>query len=114
MMDNQYEIASDLVPEIPPKQFNEGGKHHYYVRIYLNGSAAALDQVLFVRYTLHPTFRNRYRIGKNRSTNFDVKIWTYGYFDIQANIIMKNGSTQDLRGYVRWPVPAGGPFDDEA
>ncbi len=112
-MNIEYAIKSDLILEVPPKRFKEGGRLHYYVRIYIDAQPTALNAVELVKYTLHPTFKERYRISMDRSNCFELRLWTYGYFDIQAAIVMKDGRTQNITGYVEWRIPDGMPFDDD-
>jgi len=99
---NIYRIQCERVSGIPPKQFNPGGNKHHYVRIYIEADPANLDKIELVKYTLHPSFKKPYRLSEDRSSNFDIKIWTYGYFDIKALLIMRDGGTTEISGYVKW------------
>lgn len=101
-----YKIESEWDKSVEPKQFTEGGKYHYYVRIYLEASAEELDNVQLVKYTLHESFVDPIRVSENRSANFEIKIWTYGYFDINALLFKSDGTTEGVPGYVRWEIPA--------
>lgn len=112
-MQNEFLIKSELDAGVPPKQFVDGGKHHYYVRISLDAPAAALDEIDLVKYELHSSFKDRYRVSVDRAKNFEIKLWTYGYFDVKANIILRTGATNAITGYVNWKVPKGMPFDDD-
>ena len=113
-MNAEYTIKTELIDDVPPKRFTERGRFHYYIRVFIEAPHATLDSVDFVKYTLHPTFKDRYRVSFNRSKNFEIKLWSYGYFDVQASIVMKNGATAEASGYVEWRVPEGMPFDDDA
>ncbi|MGE3467257.1 MAG: pYEATS domain-containing protein [Pyrinomonadaceae bacterium] len=112
-MQGQFQILTELVRGVPPKQFTEGGRYYYYVRIYLEGLPSALETIDLVKYMLHPTFKVRTRISDDREHQFEIKIWTYGYFDTTATIVFRDGTTQAVRGYVEWQIPAGLAFDDE-
>lgn len=112
-MISEYEIKVDLVETVQPKQFSKNGKYHYYVRIYISAADSALDQIELVKYTLHPTFKDRVRVSASRQSNFDIRIWTYGYFGITATLFLKDGSNTDISGYVEWEIPEGMPFDDD-
>jgi hypothetical protein len=109
-MEMQYSVKSDLMSGVEPKKFTTDGQFHYYIRIFIEAAPAALDQIEFVKYTLHPTFRDRNRVSTNRATNFDIKIWTYGYFDVQALIVTKDGQSIPISGFVQWTIPKGIPF----
>ena len=111
--DTEYQIRTELVENVQPKRFNEGGRYHYYIRIFIEASQSALDAVEFVKYKLHPTFRECFRVSFDRARSFELKLWTYGYFDIQASLVMREGHTIEISGYVEWRVPEGMPFDDD-
>jgi transcription initiation factor IIF auxiliary subunit len=102
-----YQIKSEWDSTVETKQFTGGGNYHFYVRIYIDANPEELDNIQLVKYTLHPTFTDPVRISESRSTNFDIRIWTYGYFDLTALLIKKDGTTEDVPGYVRWEIPAG-------
>ncbi|HVF30647.1 MAG TPA: pYEATS domain-containing protein [Pyrinomonadaceae bacterium] len=113
-MQNEYRIASELIRTVVPKRFKEKGRLHFYVRIYLEASADALDRIELVKYTLHPTFVDRVRVSTARQGNFEIRIWTYGYFEITASIVIRDGFKTDVRGYVEWEVPEGFVLEDDA
>jgi len=113
-MQSNYTIKTELINNVPPKRFVSGGKYHYYIRIYIDAEPETfLDSIELVKYTLHPTFRNRQRVSENRTSNFDIKIWSYGYFDTKALLLFRDGNTQEISGYVSWQIPKDMPFDDE-
>ena len=96
-------IKSDKVLDKKPKKFRKDGKYFHFVRIYLDShNSQDLDIIEFVEYELHPTFRNRYRVSEDRSKNFETKLWTYGYFDISAKLILIDGTEETITGKVRW------------
>ena len=72
------------------------------MRIYLEASDAELDKIHSVEYELHPTFRRRYRRSDERERKFEIRLWTYGYFKIRATLVMKDGKTQYVDGFVKW------------
>jgi transcription initiation factor IIF auxiliary subunit len=99
----EFKIKSELVPKVEGKRFREDGRLHRYVRIYLEAvPPEALKEIESVQYELHPTFRERTRLSANSASQFDIKIWTYGYFNIRAKVFMKNGPPLDVAGFVRW------------
>lgn len=98
-----YKIKSNEVGGVEPKRFRKGGKLHHYVRIYLEATDGDfLNSIKLVQYELHPTFREPIRVAHDSRTQFEIKIWTYGYFGIDATIVMENGSTQNIQGFVKW------------
>lgn len=109
-MEMQYSVRSELVRGVEPKKFTTGGQFHYYIRIFVEGSPEALDQIELVKYKLHHTFRDPHRVSTNRAANFEIKIWTYGYFDVQALIVTKDGLSIPTSGSVQWKIPPGIPF----
>lgn len=98
-----YEIKGTKVSGVEPRQFRQGGKLHYKVRIYLEPTDEdSLNTVRSVQYKLHPTFREQYRVSDDFRNKFEIKIWTWGYFEIEATIIMTDGSTEIVGNYVKW------------
>jgi hypothetical protein len=95
-------IRSERISGVEGKRFREGGKLFRNVRIFLEGSDSDLDKIDSVQYELHPTFRERYQVSSNRRKNFELRIWTYGYFGIKAKLIMKDNSIQIVQGFVKW------------
>jgi len=96
-------IESKRVIGVQPKQFREDGTLHHNVRIYLTADDdKSLDKIESVQYTLHPTFRQRIRVSDDRAKQFEIRIWTYGYFPIQAKLLKKDGSVETVDGFVRW------------
>lgn len=96
-------IATSLVPGSIKKQFRNNGRPHYNVRLALKtDDASELSQIDAVQYELHPTFKQRTRISENSSTNFEIQIWTWGYFAVKAKLYLKSGGTKVIDGYVKW------------
>lgn len=88
------------LPNVASKVFREGGREHKNVRISLEG--LKLDEVKLVQYELHPSFREPYRVSTDPTHNFEVGIWTYGFFPVKATIIKKDGSVETVKGDVKW------------
>ena len=98
-----FKINSETVPRSEPKRFTEGGRLFWNVKIYLTtDNKDDLDSVESVQYELHPTFRQRYQVATDRAANFEVRIWTYGFFNIRAKISFTNGTIETISGFVRW------------
>lgn len=86
----------------PTQKFRMGGKDHYQVRLRLKGPRRELSKVALVEYKLHPVFRQRTRTSRDAWSKFGVNIWTYGYFKMDVNLHMKDGSTKRLEKYVKF------------
>ncbi len=95
-------ILAEKVAGIPPKKFREGGKEHYRVRIYIEGSADELNKLTAVKYQLHPSFRKRERLSVSRERSFETVIWTWGYFPVAATLISKDGTENEIEGYLKF------------
>jgi hypothetical protein len=101
-----YIIRSARVPGTTPKRFQAEGRLHYYVSIFLEaGRNASLDDVDMVVYILDPSFRNRYVVSVDRAQAFQISIWTYGFFDASAKVLLKQPKTYlDVSGSIEWPM----------
>ncbi|UCC53633.1 MAG: hypothetical protein JSV68_06590 [Anaerolineaceae bacterium] len=98
-----YQIKSTKVSGVEPRIFRRGGKSHYKVRIYLEPTDEdSLSSIKSVQYKLHSSFREPFRVSDDFRNKFEIKIWTWGYFEIEATLIMTNGTTELVEGYVRW------------
>jgi hypothetical protein len=98
------DIKSERIPGQTPKKFSDRGRWFYYVRIFVDATPAELKTIELVKYTLHPTFKEPIRVSDSPSNHFEIRIWTYGYFDVVALLIMKDGTTRNLRGNVKWEI----------
>lgn len=98
-------IQSEVVSGSKPKRFRENGRLHYNVRIFLSATNdSELDNIVNVQYELHPTFKERIRVADNRLDNFEIRIWSYGFFVIRAKIFSKSGSKDIVEGYIKWGI----------
>ena len=96
-------INSEQVKGSTPIHFRKGGHPHFKVRICLaSDDASELDQVAFVKYELHPSFKDRYRSTSDRSSGFEIKIRTYGYFEISARLTKADGEESTVKGEVEF------------
>ena len=100
-----YYIRSEEDTKFEPKRFRPNGKLHYYVNVYLEPDIHDKDNfenIEFVQYELHPTFKERIVTSNNYRTNFGINIWTYGYFKAKARIRFKDGHMEEIEGFVNW------------
>lgn len=65
----------------------------------------SLDDVSTVIYELDSSFGDsRFQKSSTRRNDFEIRIWTYGWFIIKATVILKSGRAYELRGKVEFPV----------
>jgi hypothetical protein len=100
-----FEIASERIDR---KSEEAGGLYYAYVRIYLKevlrrDADITLDDVDYVIYKLDESYGDsRLQQSRSRATNFEIKIWTYGWFYVTATVITKDGRAADLGGKVEY------------
>ena len=86
----------------------EGGDWWQWA-VWLEGPAEALDQVMLVEWTLHPTFPNPVRKTTSRSDNFRLESAGWGVFPIVVRVQMKDGTQQKLVHQLALQYPNGKP-----
>jgi transcription initiation factor IIF auxiliary subunit len=99
------EVIRDAQGKIKYQIFHSGGREHYHISIWLEGSDIELDAIEKVEYELHPTFRNRNRNSSNRSKKFGITFWTWGMFAIKTTIHYKKGTTEISNYYLSYELP---------
>lgn len=98
-----YRIKSERIPNVSPKPLREGGRLHYYVQVSLIADAnTLLSQIRTVEYLLDPSFSPPIQRVENSRKGFSLRLWTYGFFDIQATLFMHDGSTTSVKGKVEF------------
>jgi len=92
-MDNKYKLKAILNTAFKPLKFRVNGKDHFQVFLSITSDDfdPDLSKVLFVQYELHHSFKDRYRISKNKTNNFEIEIKTYGTFDVKVTINLNTG-----------------------
>jgi transcription initiation factor IIF auxiliary subunit len=73
--------------------------------VWVEGSNDCLDQVDYVQYTLHHTFRNPVRRVNDRSSKFKLTTGGWGMFTIYANVVTKNGAEHKLTHGLEFRYP---------
>ncbi len=76
--------ARNWAREIEPEWWEWG--------VHLEGSAADLDRVRCVEYTLHPTFPNPVRTVCSRSDRFLLTARGWGTFEIKIKVLLNDNS----------------------
>jgi transcription initiation factor IIF auxiliary subunit len=98
-----YLINSKGVTGVDPKVFRKGGRYHHRVKINIIATDDdSLERIKSVQYELHPSFRQRILTATDVMNKFEIKIWTYGYFRIQATLWMTDETSQIISGFVKW------------
>lgn len=67
------------------------GENWWKWAVWVDGPDAALDEVEFVEWTLHPTFPNPIRRNSNRDDKFKLETAGWGVFPIRARVKTKDG-----------------------
>jgi len=108
---NAFVIKVDRDRNVAPKKFEQSKYLNFYVRIYIDiensfssKSPYQLDDISFVKYELHPSYLEPIRTSSDRRNNFELKVWTYGFFPIKAIIYLKLGTSLTINGNVEFPV----------
>ena len=73
--------------------------------VFVLGPEYVLDQVDYVEYTLHPSFRSPQQIVRNRGTGsraFPLSESGWGVFTIKIRVFFKNGHVQYLSHLLRF------------
>ncbi len=97
------------------KKSNENCKFHngyYYfpIRLHLQSESSGnnflkLSDIDFVSYRLDSSFPKPLRISYNRSNNFEITIWTYGFFILDVVIYAKWGQSFPIKRIpIEWSV----------
>lgn len=69
--------------------------------IYMAGSAADLQKVRCVEYTLHPSFPNPVRVVCSPQDRFELVTRGWGTFEVQIKLILQDGSVRKLSHQLR-------------
>ena len=84
---------------------SEGGRKHFHVGVWLDGTEQELDDVREVRYTLHTSFKKPVRSSANRPNKFSITFWTWGMFAIGVEIIKRSGDVEKMEHYLKYDLP---------
>jgi len=107
-----YQIKSNVIKSIDGKikyqQLNENGRKHFHLGVWLEATERELDEVEYVEYKLHPSFKKQIRKSSNRPNNFSITFWTWGMFTIQVLIHLHSGETKDIDFYLEYSLPSQG------
>lgn len=82
---------------------------HYHMKIRMLDTP---DDTYQVVYTLHRSFPNRTREGRDQSRDFQIKIATYGDFEVKASVRRRNGPSIELERRLSLSLNQGHALDD--
>lgn len=102
MEQNKYKLKAILNTNYSAVKYRISGKPHYQIYLQLHSNDEAnLDNVSFVEYKLHPTFKDRIKVSANRLNNFQIEIIAWGTFEVEVTVGLKDSSPfffkQDLK-----------------
>ncbi len=105
-----YEIKSNVIRNIDGKikykQFKENGRKHFHLGVWIDASERELDEIDYVEYKLHPSFKRQTRKSKNRPNDFSVTFWTWGMFNIEVSIHFHSRETKVINYYLEYTLPS--------
>lgn len=82
-----------------------GGREHYHLAVWIEGTEDELDEIENVQYVLHPSFARPHRNSSDRSNHFGIRFWTWGMFNIQVRINFKDGRVKEVDFYLSYDLP---------
>ena len=88
------------------KKFNKGGREHYHLGVWIDDDDRKLDQINYVEYKLHSTFKNPVRKSSNRRNNFSITFWTWGMFQIEVIVHKHSGEVEKYTHDLSYTLPA--------
>ena len=98
-----FRIGCERVRGVDPRKVKEN--FYFQIRIFIDAyDRLDLHDVRYVIYELHPSFRNPKQISRSIRNDFEIQLWTWGFFDIKAKIVFKEGHVQEIQGYIQYDV----------
>lgn len=110
---NAFVLKVERDTSVMPRKFEDGKYLNFYVRIYLaldptlvftQSPFYSFDDVSLVKYELDPSYYDSIRSSSERGRDFEIKVWTYGYYPIKATIYFKMGKPVTIYGNVKFEV----------
>jgi transcription initiation factor IIF auxiliary subunit len=95
------------------RKFRKDGYDHFKIRLYISGP---LQEINYVEYELHSTFREPVRISDEREAGFPIEFWTWGEFEILVTAHYIDGHVEELTYYLEYsselPDTAAAYYDE--
>ena len=95
---NKYKIEQD---------FKFEGDDWWSWWVWIEGESADLDNISYVIFTLHSTFRNPVRKIDDRNSKFTLKTEGWGTFPIYAKLVLKDNKEIALTHELYLDYPDG-------
>lgn len=100
-MSYDYKLTVLLNTNYKPLRFRVEGKSHYQMILGIDSkNDPGLDSVIYVKYKLHPTFKDRLRVSSDKANKFQIELLAWGTFEVGVIIGMQNNEvfefTQDM------------------
>jgi hypothetical protein len=111
--ESAFVLKVDRIKDVKPDRFKNGKYLNFFIRIFLDideksgnnrENIYSINDVSFVRYELDPSYRDPYRISESPQNNFELRVWTYGFYPFKATVYLKFGATVALNGFVHFDV----------
>lgn len=87
------------------RRFRAGGRDHYHIATWLEGSDEELDRVARVEYRLHPSFKRPVRSSSDRGNKFSITLWAWGMFNVDAVLHFQDGTSESHNYYLNYELP---------
>ncbi len=110
---NAFIVKVERDRNVEPRNFPGSKYLNYYVRIFIELDRSALsrlqnayylDDISLVKYELHRSYIEPVRTSSDQRNNFELKVWTYGFYPIKATIYLKSGNSITIPGEVKFEV----------
>lgn len=75
--------------------------------VWIDGTPDELQEIKFVEYTLHPTFKNPVRKVRTRANKFKLSSAGWGVFPVYVRVAKKDGKVRELVHHLRLHYPDG-------
>lgn len=115
-----FRLRVERDPSVEPRKIGGSNYLSFYVRVSLDIDPARInsarsssssapqyytwEDVKLVKYELHPSYYDRTRIAESAANKFEVGVWTYGFYPMQAVVLLNFGQTIVVSGEMRFPV----------
>ncbi|MCP4486089.1 MAG: hypothetical protein GY820_02030 [Gammaproteobacteria bacterium] len=104
-----YKIKSNVIRSVDGKvkykQIKEKGRKHFHLGVWVDAFERELDEIEYVEYKLHPSFRKQTRKSSNRPNDFSVTFWTWGMFNIEVSIYFHSGEMKKIDCHLKYSLP---------
>ena len=99
------QIAQTEDGKIQYRKPNPGGREHFRLSVWIDGSPSELGSIALVEYLLHSSFRRPSRSSNSSADKFAITFWTWGMFNIAVTIHFKDGTTEKIPYYLSYELP---------